>query len=81
MTSNIWGTKFKMHGVNPHLPVNLGHITYKTSLLHLQPRQMTLLVTELRDDLKPEVDPSYNPNVFSEDEEDSNGSCLLCLCE
>ncbi|KAF2363616.1 Tubby C-terminal [Trinorchestia longiramus] len=70
VTSNIWGTKFKLHGVAASLPPNLGQVTYKTSLLHLQPRQMTLIITELRDDIPPRPDPSFNPNVFSEDEED-----------
>ncbi|XP_047740255.1 uncharacterized protein LOC125179115, partial [Hyalella azteca] len=70
VTSNIWGTKFKLHGVASSLPPNLGQVTYKTSLLHLQPRQMTLMITELRDDIPPRPDPSFNPNVFSEDEED-----------
>lgn len=70
VTSNIWGTKFKIHGVSPVLPANLGQVTYKTSLLHLQPRQMTLIITELRDDVQPDRDPNFNPNVFSEDEDE-----------
>lgn len=80
MTSNIWGTKFKMHGLAKNVPANLGQVTYKTSLLHLQPRQMTLMITELRDDYPVGPDPTFNPNIFSEDEEevfhsiDSNNS-------
>ncbi|XP_071440315.1 tubby-related protein 4 isoform X2 [Hetaerina americana] len=70
VTSNIWGTKFKIHGLAPSLPANLGQVTYKTSLLHLQPRQMTLAMTELRDDILPGPDPNFNPNLFSEDEEE-----------
>lgn len=70
VTSNIWGTKFKLHGVASSLPANLGQVTYKTSLLHLQPRQMTLVITELREDIPPRPDPNFNPNVFSEDEEE-----------
>lgn len=71
VTSNIWGTKFKIHGIaRSILPANLGQVTYKTSLLHLQPRQMTLVITELRDDFPILPDPSFNPNIFSEDEED-----------
>lgn len=70
VTSNIWGTKFKIHGLAKTVPANLGQVTYKTSLLHLQPRQMTLVITELRDDYQTGPDPSFNPNIFSEDEEE-----------
>ncbi|XP_018578062.1 tubby-related protein 4 [Anoplophora glabripennis] len=70
VTSNIWGTKFKIHGLATSVPVNLGQVTYKTSLLHLQPRQMTLVMTELRDDFPVGPDPTFNPNLFSEDEEE-----------
>ncbi|KAL1122277.1 hypothetical protein AAG570_003682 [Ranatra chinensis] len=45
VTSNIWGTKFRIHGISDSLATNLGQVTYKTSLLHLQPRQMTLLMS------------------------------------
>lgn len=71
VTSNIWGTKFKIHGVNPALPDSLGQVTYKTSLLHLQPRQMTLLITELRDDIFFSPDsPFMHGSYMDEDEED-----------
>lgn len=70
VTSNIWGTKFKIHGLASSVPANLGQVTYKTSLLHLQPRQMTLVITELRDDFPVGPDPSFNPNLFSEDEDE-----------
>lgn len=59
-----------MHGLAKNVPANLGQVTYKTSLLHLQPRQMTLMITELRDDYPVGPDPSFNPNIFSEDEEE-----------
>lgn len=73
VTSNIWGTKFKIHGLTKtSLPANLGQVTYKTSLLHLQPRQMTLVITELRDDFPCGPDPNFNPNIFSEDEDEYN---------
>lgn len=72
VTSNIWGTKFKIHGLATSVPANLGQVTYKTSLLHLQPRQMTLVMTELRDDFPVVPDPNFNPNLFSEDEEELN---------
>nr|XP_044616678.1 tubby-related protein 4 isoform X3 [Equus asinus] len=71
VTSNIWGTKFKIVGLAAFLPTNLGAVIYKTSLLHLQPRQMTIYLPEVR---KISVDyvnlPVFNPNVFSEDEDD-----------
>ncbi|XP_074029104.1 WD40 superfamily protein Tusp isoform X2 [Leptinotarsa decemlineata] len=70
VTSNIWGTKFKIHGLASSVPANLGQVTYKTSLLHLQPRQMTLVMTELSDDFPVLPDPNFNPNLFSEDEEE-----------
>ncbi|CAG9795301.1 unnamed protein product [Diatraea saccharalis] len=59
-----------MHGLAKNVPANLGQVTYKTSLLHLQPRQMTLMITELRDDYPVGPDPTFNPNIFSEDEEE-----------
>lgn len=70
VTSNLWGTKFKIHGLAKTVPANLGQVTYKTSFLHLQPRQMTLVITELRDDFPMEPDPNFNPNIFSEDEDE-----------
>ncbi|KAK6644879.1 hypothetical protein RUM43_001155 [Polyplax serrata] len=74
VTSNIWGTKFKIHGLAECVPANLGQVTYKTSLLHLQPRQMSLVMTELSDDVQHTTDPSFNPKVFSEDEEEEKNS-------
>ena len=45
IAANIWGTRFKFYGHAPCLPEILGSVTYKTSFLHLQPRQMTVTVT------------------------------------
>ena len=51
VSSNIWGTKFKILGVNlDHVPSLLGQINYKASLLHLQPRQMRLEIMDLKED-------------------------------
>lgn len=47
IASNIWGTKFQFTGSRPCLPDKLGSVVYKTSLLHLQPRQMTVSLLEL----------------------------------
>ena len=49
-------------------------ISYKASLLHLQPRQMRLIVTELRDDmaLSYNNNNNNNNNSCSEDEDESD---------
>ncbi|XP_036622006.1 tubby-related protein 4 [Trichosurus vulpecula] len=71
VTSNIWGTKFKIVGLATFLPTNLGAVIYKTSLLHLQPRQMTIYLPEVRKISMDYINlPVFNPNVFSEDEDD-----------
>lgn len=74
MTSNIWGTKFRIIGIAPFLPEDLGHIMYKTSLLHLQPRQMTITVTEIvTEGTQPlSRDPNFSPAGHSEDESDQS---------
>ncbi|KAB1275800.1 Tubby-related protein 4 [Camelus dromedarius] len=75
VTSNIWGTKFKIVGLAAFLPTNLGAVIYKTSLLHLQPRQMTIYLPEVRKISMDYVNlPVFNPNVFSEDEDDLPGA-------
>lgn len=80
VTSNIWGTKFKILGLVPWLPSILGTVTYRTSLLHLQPRQMTLLMKELRGPQPREfcasgtdASKAASSVVFSEDEDDPGG--------
>ncbi|KFO62461.1 Tubby-related protein 4 [Corvus brachyrhynchos] len=80
VTSNIWGTKFKIVGLAAFLPTNLGAVIYKTSLLHLQPRQMTIYLPEVRKISMDYINmPVFNPNVFSEDEDDlpDPWSCLF----
>ncbi|XP_030638373.1 tubby-related protein 4a [Chanos chanos] len=71
VTSNIWGTKFKIVGLATFLPTNLGAVIYKTSLLHLQPRQMTIYLPEVRKISMEYINlPVFSTNVFSEDEDD-----------
>lgn len=72
VASNIWGTRFKITGLAPSLPTHLGQITYKTSLLHLQPRQMTLGVVDLRDS-SPGTEVEGPPiSICPSDEEDNS---------
>lgn len=66
VTSNIWGTKFRIHGVSHDLVASLGQITYKTSLLHLQPRQMTLVMAG-------EGPPDQQPPITLSEDEDEGG--------
>ncbi|XP_065581676.1 tubby-related protein 4-like isoform X2 [Artemia franciscana] len=75
ITSNIWGTRFKLTGVSDSIPEELGQITYRTSLLHLQPRQMSLLVTVLdgvSSGLEPEI--LKPPDLKADPEENYEGN-------
>ncbi|KAK3096559.1 hypothetical protein FSP39_001289 [Pinctada imbricata] len=69
VTSNIWGTKFRMSGVAQFLPEDLGQILYKTSLLHLQPRQMTITLTGLSKVDQPLFrDPTFTPAGYGDED-------------
>ncbi|GFN90048.1 tubby-related protein 4 [Plakobranchus ocellatus] len=70
--SNIWATKFQMTGVASCLPSCLGQVVYKTSLLRLQPRQMTVSIAEVTPSRHMlSRDPNFSPAPVS-DEEDSS---------
>jgi hypothetical protein len=56
--SNIWGTKFEFIG-NNFLPDSIGKIIYKTSLFHLQPRQMKIVLDDLTNNI-PIISPKKN---------------------
>ena len=75
VTSNIWGTKFKQTGLAPFLPEDLGNVLYKTSLLHLQPRQMTITITGLNTVNQPlSRDPNFTPAGHYDEEGDCRSS-------
>ncbi|KAL8575279.1 hypothetical protein ACOMHN_001824 [Nucella lapillus] len=77
VTSNIWGTKFHITGVSSYLPRVLGSVVYKTSLLHLQPRQMTIHLQEVSGSTQPLAkDPNFTPAGVSDEDEES--TCWPC---
>lgn len=74
ITSNIWGTKFRFSGLATFLPNELGSVTYKTSLLHLQPRQMTVGIVELSNDPHSQLnDIDFSAGNLSESEDELYG--------
>ncbi|KAH9382100.1 hypothetical protein HPB48_004570 [Haemaphysalis longicornis] len=80
VTSNLWGTKFKVLGLARWLPASLGSVTYRTSLLHLQPRQMTLLIKELQGPQPPSSSSSSSAASSSSSRTpNAGGSAALVL--
>ena len=70
VSSNIWGTKFKIVGLNPNfVPENLGQINYKASLLHLQPRQMRLEIMDLKEESNDPLEDEEDLASWLEDED------------
>lgn len=44
VVSNMMSSKFRVQGFFPQLPADLGTVSIKTSLLHIQPRKVTVLL-------------------------------------
>ena len=61
----------KENAISIRLKIPILQISYKASLLHLQPRQMRLIVTELKDDLLLSSYQTY-ANSCSEDEDETD---------
>lgn len=75
VTSNFWGTKFQITSSNIHLlPLSLGEVTYKASLLHLQPRQMRLEIIDLLDDHRDPFGSAFNLDDDENEESDLEDS-------
>ena len=49
VTSNIWGTRFQLQPLSDSLPRDVGSVVYRSSVLHLNPRQMTVKIRDLTD--------------------------------
>ena len=91
IVANIWGTRFKFYGHSNYLPDILGSVNYKVSLLHLQPRQMTVSVTTNdciqkqiqsfnNNKMKKLINPTNRKNkqlIHSKIDEDNNNKTLI----
>ena len=72
ITSPVIGSKYKINGLAPEMPPNLGTVQIKTSILHMQPRRVQVSIPKAED-----YDSGLEINSdFTDDDRDS-GSELM----